>query len=63
MFSCVAWGANLGSGLNSTGGMKMSLPLESCIEVIVTLHFGMRSLSMVYLDSLVKRSNKPFVTP
>ena len=39
------------------------LPLESCIEAIVTLHFGRRSLSMAYPDCFAKRSKKPFVAP
>ncbi|KAL0010380.1 hypothetical protein SO802_005488 [Lithocarpus litseifolius] len=37
------------------GGTKMCLPPESCIEMIVTLHFGRRSSSMDYPGYLVER--------
>ena len=40
----------------------MSLPLESSIEAIVTFYFGRRSSLMAYLESLVRRSKKPFAT-
>ena len=46
-----------------TGGMRVSLPPESCIKVIVTLPFGRRSSSMVYRVFLHIRLEKLLATP